>query len=122
MRGHLELGGESVAVESPELAYVQGERLRLKGHVCDGLTEVVERELRVLPVGVLDEAVRQVRDQHAGGAGPPRRTLGQITHQALVIGIAAAADDERPWLRVPGRRCPPRRLEQRFDLIRGDDI
>ncbi|MGZ6607945.1 MAG: hypothetical protein ACXVFI_12865, partial [Solirubrobacteraceae bacterium] len=41
MRRHLELAGQPLAIERPELPHVQSQRLRLKGHVRDRLAEVV---------------------------------------------------------------------------------
>ena len=58
--GHSELGGHPGTVERPELPHVKIEGAGLHGQVRDRLTEVVERGLRVLPVGVLDEAVAEV--------------------------------------------------------------
>jgi hypothetical protein len=45
----------------------QAQRLGLHDHVRDGLAQVVQREFGVVPVGVFDEAMTQVRDEEAGG-------------------------------------------------------
>ena len=76
--------GQALAVERPELTGLQPERLRLDGHVGHGLAEVVERELRVVPVGVLDVAVREVGDEHARGRRPRRRAPGEVADQPAV--------------------------------------
>jgi len=83
--GHRELLGDPVAVKRSELTDMQSERRGLDRHVRYCLTEVVEREFRKLPVGVLDESMRQVRDKQAGGWRPGSRAAGQMPDQARVL-------------------------------------
>ena len=98
MFGHGELGGHPVTVECPELTGGEPQRLGLQGHVGDGLAEVVERELRVLPVGALHVAVCQIGDQQAGARRPGRRATGQVGDETLMSGVSTSADDERTRL------------------------
>jgi hypothetical protein len=65
--------------------------LGLQGHVGDGLAEVVERELRVLPFGTLDVAVRQVGDQQAGTRRPGRGATGQVCDETLMDRVPTPA-------------------------------
>jgi CRP/FNR family transcriptional regulator, cyclic AMP receptor protein len=118
VRGDTELRGNAGTVERPELPDVQVEGPRLHREVRDRLPEVVQRELRVLPVGVLDVAVAQVRHQQRRRRRPPGRARGQVPHQPTVRLVAAAPHDKRPRLRVPRRRRPPRGLEEDLDLGR----
>ncbi len=97
-----------------------GPAIAPKGHVRDCLTEVVLRELRVVPVCVLNEAVREVGDEQACLRCPSRRALGQVPNQAIVLWLSAPTGDERPWLGVARRGCPPRRQQQGVHLWRGD--
>jgi hypothetical protein len=57
VRWHLELSGQAVSIEGPELAYREAQVLSLEGHVRDGLSEVVDGELGVVPCRVLDVSV-----------------------------------------------------------------
>ena len=74
--------------------------VRLHGEVGHGLAEVVAGELRVLPVRVLDEHPGEVHDDRGGVRRPPGGAPGEMAHDARVHGIAAAAHDERPRLRI----------------------
>jgi len=65
MRRYLEGCLERLPIEGPELTREEAERLSLEGHVRNRLTEVVERELRVLPVGGFDKSMREIRYQQA---------------------------------------------------------
>jgi hypothetical protein len=87
---HGELGRQAGPVERPELPDVQAQCLGLHGQVGDGLAEVIQRELGVLPVGVFHVAMGQVGDEQARRRRPGTGTAGQIPDQAGVGGIRSS--------------------------------
>ncbi len=107
---HVEFRGEAVAVERTKLAHVQTEGRGLKGHGRYGLPEVIQRELRIVPVGVLDVAMRQVGDQQRSGwcpgliyrqlvANPRPKAIKPpgLTGPRSRPGSLAPPPEDRPW-------------------------
>jgi hypothetical protein len=114
--GYLEGRLERLPIEGSELTREEAERLSLEGHVRHRLTQVVERELRELPVGGLDETMREIRHQKAGVRCPASRAPGQLAYEARVCGVPASPEDERPRLRVARRRRPPCCFEEQRNM------
>jgi hypothetical protein len=78
VRGHCELAAQPDAVKRPELARGEAQGLSLKGHVRDGLPQVLQREFRV------------VADRPLACAAGPAFQDGTVSQQEV---------DERAYLR-----------------------
>ncbi len=103
---HPKVHRHSGTIKRSELTDRQTKRLGLHRQVSDRLSQVVERELGVLPVGSLHPAVAQIREEDAGLRRPASGAACKVGHEALMHGVASATDDERPRLGVARRESP----------------
>ena len=115
---HIELCRERGTVKCPELAYMQPQRLRLEGHVRDGLPQVVHGELRVVPFGVLDETVREVADEQTRCRCPPRPE--EVDHELAGAHHGHTKDEARAFYTDPFGRLRLRRITSRRRLYGPD--